>query len=149
MTDLKKNLITVKTEGQIAFHRISQPLQQLIDENCWQEGALVLAGMHTTTALIVNKWEERLIDDIKQWLNRIAPAGLTYKHNDRHLRPNIPTDEPLKALAHLQALLLGNHLTVSVKNSQLVLGKYQDVILVELDGPRQHQVDVQMLSKVG
>jgi len=139
----------VKTEGQIAFHRISQPLQQLIDENCWQEGALVLAGMHTTTALIVNEWEERLLDDIKQWLNRIAPAGLTYKHNDLDLRPNIPTDEPLKALAHLQALLLGNHLMVSVKNAQLVLGQYQDVILVELDGPRQRQVDVQMLSKVG
>ena len=46
----------VKTEGLIAFHRISQPLQQLIDENCWQEGALVLAGMHTITALIVNEW---------------------------------------------------------------------------------------------
>ncbi|HGY5553486.1 MAG TPA: secondary thiamine-phosphate synthase enzyme YjbQ [Prochlorococcus sp.] len=139
----------VKTEGQIAFHRISQPLQQLIDENCWQEGALVLAGMHTTTALIVNEWEERLLDDIKQWLNRIAPAGLTYKHNDLDLRPNIPTDEPLNAHAHLQALLLGNHLMVSVKNAQLVLGQYQDVILVELDGPRQRQVDVQMLSKVG
>ena len=38
---------------------------------------------------------------------------------------------------------------VSVKNAQLVLGQYQDVILVELDGPRQRQVDVQMLSKVG
>ena len=139
----------VKTEGLIAFHRISQPLQQLIDENCWQEGALVLAGMHTTTALIVNEWEERLLDDIKQWLNRIAPAGLTYKHNELDLRPNIPTDEPLNAHAHLQALLLGNHLMVSVKNAQLVLGQYQDVILVELDGPRQRQVDVQMLSKVG
>ncbi len=139
----------MKTEGQIAFHRISQPLQQLIDENCLQEGALVLAGMHTTTAIILNEWKERLLNYIKQWLNRIAPAGLTYKHNDRHLRPNIPTDEPLKALAHLQALLLGNHLTVSVKNSQLVLGKYQDVILLELDGPRQRQVDVQMLSKEG
>ena len=105
--------------------------------------------MHTTTAIIVNEWEERLLDDIKQWLNRIAPAGLTYKHNDLDLRPNIPTDEPLNAHAHLQALLLGNHLMVSVKNAQLVLGQYQDVILVELDGPRQRQVDVQMLSKVG
>ena len=139
----------VKTEGLIAFHRISQPLQQLIDENCWQEGALVLAGMHTTTAIILNEWKERLLNYIKQWLNRIAPAGLTYKHNDLDLRPNIPTDEPLNAHAHLQALLLGNHLMVSVKNAQLVLGQYQDVILVELDGPRQRQVDVQMLSKVG
>ena len=108
--------------------------------------ALVLAGLHTTTALIVNEWEEGLLEDIKHWLNQLAPADLSWKHNDLHLRPNIPEDEPRNAHAHLQALLLGNHLTVSVQDAQLVLGRYQDVILVELDGPRRRQVGVSFLG---
>ena len=141
-----KGLITVMTEGPLAFHRISEPLQQLIEQHGYREGALVLAGLHTTTALIVNEWEERLLEDIKHWLNQLAPADLTWKHNDLHLRPNIPEDEPRNAHAHLQALLLGNHLTVSVQDAQLVLGRYQDVILVELDGPRRRQVGVSFLG---
>jgi len=62
------------------------------------------------------------------------------------LRPNIPADEPRNAHAHLQALLLGNQVIVNVSKSELVLGTYQDVILVELDGPRQRQVSLQWLS---
>ena len=75
--------------------------------------------------------EERLLLDIEQWLTQIAPATAPWKHNDLHLRPNIPADEPRNAHAHLQALLLGTD---------------QDVILVELDGPRQRQVSLQWLN---
>jgi thiamine phosphate synthase YjbQ (UPF0047 family) len=46
----------------------------------------------------------------------------------------------------LQALLLGNQVIVNVSKGELVLGAYQDVILVELDGPRQRQVSLQWLS---
>ena len=44
------------------------------------------------------------------------------------------------------ALLLGNQVMVTVSNGQPVLGRYQDVILVELDGPRQRKVALQWLS---
>ena len=65
---------------------------------------------------------------------------------DLELRPGIPDDEPRNAHAHLQALLLGHQATVSVCNGALQLGRYQDVILVELDGPRQRTVALQWLS---
>ena len=74
------------------------------------------------------------------------PRICSVKHNDLELRPNIPADEPRNAHAHLQALLLGNQVMVTVSNGQPVLGQYQDVILVELDGPRQRKVALQWLS---
>ncbi|MEY4746940.1 MAG: hypothetical protein RLZZ442_1532, partial [Cyanobacteriota bacterium] len=46
--------------------------------------------------------------------------------------------------AHLIALKLGNHLTLPVVDGRLGLGRYQAVLLVELDGPRQRQVLLQL-----
>ena len=135
-------LITVNTAGPISFHAITSQVQELVAISKLQNGLLVAAGQHTTTALIVNEMEERLLQDIKDLLNEIAPFGKKYKHNDLHLRGNIPEDEPLNAHSHLQALLLGNSISIPICNGKLSLGTYQEIILVELDGPKNRNVCV-------
>jgi secondary thiamine-phosphate synthase enzyme len=125
---------------------ITEQVRQFITSHGHRDGAVLVAGQHTTTAVIVNELEERLLLDIELWLGQIAPAAGPWKHNDLELRPNIPPDEPRNAHAHLQALLLGNQVVVPVSGGELVLGTYQDVILVELDGPRQRQVALQWLA---
>ena len=124
---------------------ITAEVQAFIASQGGREGAVLISGQHTTTAVIINELEERLLLDLEQWLMEIAPAARPWKHNDLHLRPNIPADEPRNAHAHLQALLLGNQVMVAVSDGQLVLGTYQDVILVELDGPRQRRLALQWL----
>ena len=64
-----------------------------------------MCGMHTNTALIVNEMEERLILDLEKWLKELAPPLQGYKHDDLHLRDNIPEDEPKNAHSHMQALI--------------------------------------------
>ena len=80
----------------------------------------------------------------------MASAAGTPHHSLETQRPGAapwdPDDEPRNAHAHLQALLLGHQTTVAVSNGALQLGRYQDVILVELDGPRQRSVALQWLS---
>ena len=61
-------------------------------------------------------------------------------------RPGCSADEPRNAHAHLQALLLGNQVMVAIQDGKPVLGTYQDVILVELDGPRQRTVALQWIA---
>ncbi len=80
--------------------------------------------------------------DLEEWLNQIAPSLIGYKHDDLHMRKNIPHDESRNAHAHLQALLLGNEVVVPFSDGKLLLGEYQEVIFVELDGPRDRQVVV-------
>ncbi len=113
------------------------------------DGLLVAAGQHTTTrrvsaALVVNENEERLLVDIERFFLELVPADRPWLHNDLHLRPDIPPDEPRNAHSHLIALLLGNHLSLPVVEGRLGLGRYQAVLLVELDGPRQREVLVQL-----
>jgi secondary thiamine-phosphate synthase enzyme len=139
-------LISLASEQSFQCLAITSQVRSFLRQHGGREGAVVVSSQHTTTAVIINEMEERLLLDIEHWLTQIAPAAAPWKHNDLHLRPNIPADEPRNAHAHLQALLLGNQVIVNVSKGELVLGTYQDVILVELDGPRQRQVSLQWLS---
>jgi len=132
----------IQTTASFSCHPITTEVQSLVDKSKFEEGFVTIFTRHTTTALIINEMEERLIMDIEKWLSNIAPAGDGYKHDDLHLRPNIPDDEPINAHSHLRALLLGNNISVPFDNHKLLVGTYQDIIFVECDGPRTRQVIV-------
>ena len=117
------------TTASFSCHDISADLQAFVDGTRIRNGLLVAAGQHTTTALVVNETEDRLLGDIERHFLALTPPERAYAHNDLHLRPGIPADEPRNAHAHLIALKLG---------------RYQAVLLVELDGPRQRQVLLQL-----
>ncbi len=132
--------ISIQTNSSFACHSITERIQSFIDTSQQLEGVVCASSKHTTTALIVNEMEERLIMDLEKWLTELAPKLQGYKHDDLYLRENIPEDEPRNAHSHLQAILLGNSISVPFKDGKIQLGKYQDVILVELDGPKERNI---------
>ena len=144
MAPLLTHRLVLPTGSGITCHDITAPLQALVEEAGLREGLLVAAGQHTTTALVVNEAEERLLADIATFFAQLVPADRPYRHNDLHLWPGIPADEPRNAHSHLIALMLGNHLSLPVHEGHLGLGRYQAVLLVELDGPRTREVLVQL-----
>jgi secondary thiamine-phosphate synthase enzyme len=146
MATLLTHRLTLQTSGSFCCHDISAELQALVDTSGLGDGLLVAAGQHTTTALVVNENEQRLLADIERFFLQLVPADRPWLHNDLHLRADIPPDEPRNAHSHLIALLLGNHLTLPVVDGRLGLGRYQAVLLVELDGPRQREVLVQLMA---
>jgi secondary thiamine-phosphate synthase enzyme len=146
MAVLLTHTLQVATGGSFRCHDISDDLQDLVNQAGLVDGLLVAAGQHTTTALVVNENEQRLLADIEAFFLRLAPVDRPYLHNDLHLRAGIPPDEPRNAHSHLIALMLGNHLSLPVVAGRLGLGRYQSVLLMELDGPRQRQVLVQLLG---
>jgi thiamine phosphate synthase YjbQ (UPF0047 family) len=99
--------------------------------------AVVAAGQHTTTALEVNENEQCQLASFVVFILQLAPADRPWLHKGLHLRQGIPADEPRNAHSHFIALTLGNHLSLPVGADRLGLGRYQSVLLVELDGPRQ------------
>ncbi|MFY8147796.1 MAG: secondary thiamine-phosphate synthase enzyme YjbQ [Prochlorococcaceae cyanobacterium] len=144
MATLLTHRLRIATDGPFRCHDITAELQALVDQAGLREGLLVAAGQHTTTALVVNENEVRLLADIERFFLEQVPPDRPWLHNDLHLRPDIPPDEPRNAHSHLIALMLGNHLTLPVVEGHLGLGRYQAVLLVELDGPRQREVLVQL-----
>jgi len=144
MACLLSERLQVATSASFQCLDLSARLQELVERSGLRDGLLVAAGQHTTTALVVNENEERLLADLEAFVLQLVPPQHPWRHNDLHLRPDIPPDEPRNAHSHLIALLLGNHLTLPIHNGRLGLGRYQAVLLVELDGPRQRELLVQV-----
>jgi secondary thiamine-phosphate synthase enzyme len=131
---------TLATQESISCYDLTAEINRWLAEVQWQEGQVLVCSRHTTTSLILNEFEPRLLDDIRAYLEKLAPRGDRYLHNDLHLRPNIPENEPENAHSHLMAITLSPSLVLPVMAGQLALGTYQSVILVELDGPRDRTV---------
>jgi len=137
-------LIEVKTSQGINIHDITSQIATLLAETPIQNGQVLVFSRHTTTALAINEYEARLLEDIKTYLEKLAPVGDRYLHNDLHLRPNIPEDEPMNAHSHLMALTLSTSEVIPVVEGKLALGTYQSILFFELDGPRDRTVFCQI-----
>jgi secondary thiamine-phosphate synthase enzyme len=149
MAPLLHHRLELQTAGSFCCHDITPELQAQIDRSGIRDGLLVAVGQHTTTALAINENEERLLSDIQRFFLDLAPPDRPWLHNDLHLRQGIPPDEPRNAHAHLIALMLGNQLTLPVVKGKLGIGRWQSVLLVELDGPRHRQVLLTLLDGQG
>ena len=74
------------------------------------------------------------------------PANGDYRHNDIELR-DCNADEPENAHAHIIAMLLGSSEAIPIVHGQLALGQWQSIMLVELDGPRDRTVNIQICGE--
>ncbi|MGB8699272.1 MAG: secondary thiamine-phosphate synthase enzyme YjbQ [Thermosynechococcaceae cyanobacterium] len=135
----------VPTQDNVQVLDLTPQIQAWIEAEAIRQGQITLIGQHTTTALIVNECEDRLWADIRVFLQKLAPAGDRYLHNDLHLR-DVPEDEPINAHSHLMAMLLDTSVTIPIIDGGLGLGTYQSVLMLELDGPRTRTVLGQILG---
>ncbi|MCZ7397088.1 MAG: secondary thiamine-phosphate synthase enzyme YjbQ, partial [Candidatus Methanoperedens sp.] len=91
----------------------------------------------TTSSIIVNENERGLRTDILDMLKEIVPENKSYAHN------SIDNN----ADSHLRAALLGMSETIPIEDGHLVLGTWQSIFFVELDGPRDRSVNVTIIKK--
>lgn len=139
-------LIEVETSIGINIHNITPQIETLIASTPIQNGQVIIFSRHTTTALAINENEERLLEDVKVFLRKLAPESERYLHNDLHLR-DVPEDEPMNAHSHLMAMMLSTSETIPIVDGKLALGTYQSVLFFELDGPRKRTVFCQIAGE--
>ncbi len=138
-------MLRLNTGPDISLHDITAEIRSCIAASSIRTGFIVVTSQHTTTAVAVNEYEARLVDDMKAFLNRLLPPQDRYRHNDIHLR-ECPPDEPRNAHSHLAAMLIGSSEVIPVHEGKLVLGRYQAVMLYELDGPRERRVSLRVFG---
>ena len=128
------------------FEDITSQVREAVSKSGITEGIACIFSMHTTSCIRINENEERLLYDFKSFLERLAPASARYLHDDIEKR-DCPKDEPLNGHSHLKSLLLGASETVPVVNGEMLLGKWQSIFHVDLDGVnRQRKVMVKVMG---
>jgi secondary thiamine-phosphate synthase enzyme len=109
-------------------------------------GWVNVQSRHTTAAVVVNENEPLLLGDLVALLERLAPRGQGYRHDALDLRQGVPPDERPNGHSHAKALLLRTAETLNLAGGRLQLGRWQRVLLLELDGPRQREVSLVALG---
>ena len=129
--------LEMNTEARREMVHITAEVEAIVQRSGVQDGLCFVSPMHITAAVYVNDLEEGLIEDIGEWLEKLAPARPQYKHHQ--------TGED-NADAHLKSLLLHHETTLPVTKGRLDLGRWQRVFYAEFDGQRKKRVIVKVLG---
>ena len=129
------NSLKVKTTQTRQVMDLTDQVNREIAKNQVEEGVCLLFIQHTTAALTVGEVGEGTEEDLMDVLEKIIPK-MRFRH----------AHDPAHAPAHMIASILGPSLTLPVAHRKLVLGTWQSVLLIELDGPRERTVHMQLLK---
>ncbi|CBE68663.1 MAG: YjbQ family protein [Candidatus Methylomirabilis oxygeniifera] len=140
---IRHETFTVATEDRLQFMDLTKRVRDLLQRHEIKQGLVILNSLHTTTALFINEWQEALLHDIQALMDRLVGQADGYRHND----PSYSDCDRSNAASHLRSLLLGRQLSVPVVDGEMSLGTFESIIFAELDGPRERQIQLQILAE--
>jgi secondary thiamine-phosphate synthase enzyme len=126
------------TKKRQEFIRITDEVAEIVKKSAVQDGMVLVSAMHITAGVYVNDWEDGLIQDFQTWLEKLAPAGLSYRHHQ--------TGED-NADAHLKRTIMGHQVMLPITNGKLDLGPWEQVFYAEFDGQRKKRVVVKVMGE--
>jgi secondary thiamine-phosphate synthase enzyme len=131
--------ISTRQPGE--FVDLTDRLHRLVAESAIGVGILNVQTLHTTTGIVINEHEPLLLADFAAMLEAAAPQDRTYAHDDWSRRTvNLVEGERANGHAHCRALMLPTSVCLNISGGRLVLGRWQRVFFVELDGPREREI---------
>jgi secondary thiamine-phosphate synthase enzyme len=125
------------TKKRQEFVRITDEVAGIVQKSGVREGMALVSAMHITAGVFVNDWESGLIHDFQVWLEKLAPAGLPYKHHQ--------TGED-NADAHLKRTIMGHQVMVPITDGKPDLGPWEQIFYAEFDGQRKKRVVIKVMG---
>ncbi len=110
--------LTFNTKKHRAYVHITPQVEKIVQDSGVSNGLALVSAMHITAGVYVNDDERGLIQDIDQWLERLAPFNQNYLHHQ--------TGED-NGDSHLKAILVHHQVIVPVTGGKLLLGTWQRV----------------------
>ncbi len=141
---MQRHELKVATTAPIQCLDITELVRTWVHSTGVRNGLLTVLSPHTTARIMLNEREPGLQQDMVAFLQRLVPQHGDYRHNDQTV------DDRDNAHAHLLGLFLNASETIPVANGDLMLGDWQSLFFLELDGPRAARtVHLQLLSADG
>ena len=142
--------IELTPAARFDYTDLTDDLRRAVKDAGVTEGMVVAYCPHTTCALLLNEWEEGALADFRRRLEVLVPEETYYAHDDLELRTQ-NLDEPHERLnghAHVKGMLLSasSH-AIPVTAGEPMLGRWQRLLLVELDEPHDRQIVFHVLGE--
>jgi secondary thiamine-phosphate synthase enzyme len=132
-------LLKLETEGEGQIVDLTQGVLAVVRQSGVEHGVVSVFVTGSTAAVTTMEYEPGGVQDLQETLERLVPRARDYAHNVMNGDDN--------AHAHLRASLVGASETIPLVGGRLVLGTWQQVVLIDFDTrPRRREVHVQVLS---
>ncbi|NOZ62793.1 MAG: YjbQ family protein [Calditrichaeota bacterium] len=134
----KTEYLWFNTSKKREYINITGEVERVVRESGIKEGMVLVSAMHITAGVYVNDAESGLIQDIEEWLQKLAPEGPDYRH---HRTGEVNGD------AHLKNLLIGHEVIVPITDGDLDLGPWQQIYYAEFDGRRRKRLIIKAIGE--
>jgi secondary thiamine-phosphate synthase enzyme len=128
--------IRVQTERKTQILNVTERLSVLLED--LDDGIALFFLPHTTAALIISEDDDELRNDFEKvsrtWLEHLRPF--------EHIRGNNPNAE-----SHILSAFAGTSIAVGVSQGKLELGPYQNILLLEMDGPKKRSIRCKFINQ--
>ena len=126
------------TSKKREYINITDKVEQVVHNSGIKDGMVLVSAMHITAGVWVNDAESGLIQDIDEWLEKLAPFNTNYRH---HRTGETNGD------AHLKNLLVHQEVILPITNGRLDLGPWQQVYYAEFDGQRRKRLIIKAMGE--
>jgi len=130
--------LAINTRERIEFVNITDKVREVVQESGVREGIVLINPMHITASVFINDNESGLIQDFKEWLEKIAPMKKDYHHHQ--------TGED-NGFAHLWRTIMGRETSIAITDGKLDFGPWEAIFYGEFDGQRNKRILVKVIGE--
>ncbi len=135
--EIKTLSFTISTKGHNQIIDITQNVQDNVSKSGMKEGSALIFVPGSTAGITSIEYEPGLIKDIDAFYEQLIPSDKNYYHNE--------TWNDRNGYAHIRAALQGASFTVPFKGSKLLLGTWQQIVVIDFDNrSRNRNIIVQL-----
>ena len=139
MTVITRN-IRIKSSRENDIVDITEQTSKAVKDTKIENGIVTVFISGSTAAITTIEYEPGLKTDFPKMLSRVAPKDIEYEHDKTWHDGN--------GHSHVRASLVGPSLTIPFREGQLMLGTWQQIVLIEMDAkPRERMVILQMMGE--
>jgi len=130
----------IKTSGFNDIIDITDQISDLVKKSKVKDGICLISCPGATAGITTIEADPNLLEDFKEFLEKIIPSDRAYRHDETWGDKNTPS--------HIRSALIKPFLTVPIENGNLVLGTWQQIVLIDFDNrPRERQIIVKIIGK--
>jgi secondary thiamine-phosphate synthase enzyme len=130
--------LTFHTKKHREYIHLTPQVDAAVKKSGIAEGMVLVSAMHITAGVYLNDNESGLIEDIDQWLEKLAPFRKDYKHHE--------TGED-NGDSHLKSLIIHHEVIVPITAGRLDLGPWQRIFYAEFDGQRDKRLIIKVMGE--
>ena len=135
--------VKIRTSKRLEVLDITDQIERTISSFEINNGMVIIWNSHTTAIITINENDPDLWKDILDKLTELVPVEGSYRHNAKYAG----IDREQNAHAHILNCLAGQCTTIPLADGRLLLGTWQRILFLELDGPRSRRAILQAIGE--